>query len=62
MWRKITKKYSSNFGLPKRSRDNIKFIILHYTGMKKENLAIKKLCDHKSKVSSHYFIKKNGNI
>tara|TARA_B100001057_G_C22808052_1_gene934282 strand:+ start:1073 stop:1804 length:732 start_codon:yes stop_codon:yes gene_type:complete len=62
MWRKITKKYSSNFSLPKRSRDNIKFIILHYTGMKKENLAIKKLCDHKSKVSSHYFIKKNGNI
>ena len=62
MWHKITKKYSSNFSLPKRSRDNIKFIILHYTGMKKENLAIKKLCDHKSKVSSHYFIKKNGNI
>ena len=30
--------------------------------MKREKSAIKKLCNHKSKVSSHYFIKKNGNI
>ena len=30
--------------------------------MKSENNAIKKLCDHKSKVSSHYFIKNNGQI
>ena len=30
--------------------------------MKKENDAIKKLCDQKSKVSCHYFIKKNGEI
>ena len=62
MWLKITNNYSPNFKLPKRSKQNIKFIILHYTGMKKESSAIKKLCDEKSNVSAHYFIKKNGNI
>ena len=30
--------------------------------MKKETSAIKRLCEEKSKVSAHYFIKKNGNI
>ena len=62
MWPKITNYYSPNFTLPKRSRSKIKFIIIHYTGMKKESLAIKRLCDPASKVSSHYFIKKNGNV
>tara|TARA_Y100000992_G_C21156367_1_gene438824 strand:- start:131 stop:859 length:729 start_codon:yes stop_codon:yes gene_type:complete len=62
MWLKLTNKYSPNFGLPKRSKKKIKFIIIHYTGMKKETSAIKKLCNPSSKVSSHYFIKKNGNI
>ena len=54
--------YSINFDLPKRSKHSIKFIIIHYTGMKKETDAIKKLCDYKSKVSSHYFIKNNGDV
>ena len=58
----LTRNYSINFDLPKRSKKTIKFIIIHYTGMRKENDAIKRLCDSKSKVSSHYFIKNNGNI
>ena len=62
MWLKITNNYSPNFSLPKRSKKKIKFLIIHYTGMKSESLAIKRLCDPKTKVSSHYFIKKNGNI
>ena len=62
MWLKITNNYSPNFSIPKRSKKKIKFIVLHYTGMRKESSAIKKLCDPKAKVSSHYFIKKNGNI
>jgi len=62
MWLKITNNYSPNFSLPKRSKKKIKFLIIHYTGMKSESLAVKKLCDPKAKVSSHYFIKKNGNI
>ena len=62
MWLKITNNYSPNFSLPKRSRKKIKFLIIHYTGMKSESLAIKRLCVPKTKVNSHYFIKKNGNI
>jgi len=62
MWLKLTSNYSPNFSLPKRAKKKIKFIILHYTGMKKEISAINKLCDFKSKVSAHYFIKKNGNV
>ena len=59
---KIIKNYSLNFSIPKRSKKKIKFIILHYTGMKNESSAIKRLCDESSKVSSHYFIKNNGEM
>jgi N-acetylmuramoyl-L-alanine amidase len=55
-------KYSLNFDPKKRKLSNIKFIIFHYTGMKKEIDAINKLTNEQSKVSSHYFIKKNGEI
>tara|TARA_A100000164_G_scaffold375321_1_gene410112 strand:+ start:912 stop:1655 length:744 start_codon:yes stop_codon:yes gene_type:complete len=58
----LTRYYSINFDLPKRSKKNIIFIIIHYTGMKKEIEAIERLCDSESKVSSHYFIKKNGKV
>ena len=58
----LTNYYSINFTLPKRRKNLIKFIIIHYTGMKKESDAIKRLCDTKSQVSSHYFIKNNGEI
>ena len=57
-----TLNYSPNFDIKKRKPNEIKFIIFHYTGMKKEINAIKRLTDEKSKVSSHYFIKKNGEI
>ena len=43
-------------------KNKIKFIILHYTGMKTESAALRRLTDPKSKVSAHYFIKKNGKI
>ena len=58
----LTKRYSINFSLPKRKPKTIKFIILHYTGMKKETKAVQKLCNYKSKVSSHYFIKNSGEV
>tara|TARA_A100001015_G_C14953594_1_gene697805 strand:- start:115 stop:831 length:717 start_codon:yes stop_codon:yes gene_type:complete len=58
----LTKKYSTNFGLPKRLKKSIKFIIIHYTGMQNQLAAIKKLGDSKSRVSTHYFIKNNGKI
>ena len=58
----LIKHYSINFSLPKRNHKNVKFIIIHYTGMKKENEAIQKLCNQNSKVSAHYFIKNSGEI
>jgi N-acetylmuramoyl-L-alanine amidase len=54
--------YSPNFDKKKRKLNQIKFIIFHYTGMKKESEAIKRLTSIKSKVSSHYLIKNNGEI
>ena len=59
---KMATSYSPNFNLPKRVKNRIKFIIIHYTGMRKESAAIKRLQDPKSKVSSHYLIKRNGEI
>ena len=57
-----TLNYSPNFDIHKRKLKNIKFVIFHYTGIKKEIDAIKLLTDKKSKVSCHYFIKNNGEI
>ena len=59
---KTTKNYSPNFNSIKRRAKEIKFIILHYTGMKKESEAIDKLTNIQSEVSSHYLIKKSGEI
>jgi N-acetylmuramoyl-L-alanine amidase len=57
-----TLNYSPNFEPKKRKQNKIKFIVIHYTGMKKESEAIKRLTDINSKVSSHYLIKNNGEI
>jgi N-acetylmuramoyl-L-alanine amidase len=57
-----TYNYSPNFALKKRKQDQIKFIIFHYTGMKKESEAIERLTSIKSRVSCHYLIKNNGEI
>jgi N-acetylmuramoyl-L-alanine amidase len=57
-----TLNYSPNFNLKKRDSKTIKFIIFHYTGMKKESEAISRLTNIQSEVSCHYLIKKNGEI
>ena len=62
MSKKITLNYSPNFDIKKRKPNQIKFIIFHYTGMKKESEAINRLTNIKSKVSSHYLIKNSGEI
>ncbi len=58
----LTTNYSINFSLPKRPKKKLIFIIIHYTGMKNELEAIRKLCDYRSNVSAHYFVKNNGEI
>ena len=59
---KMSINYSPNFDRKKRSISTVKYLIFHYTGMRSENAAIKKLTSKSSKVSCHYLIKKNGAI
>ena len=59
---KISLNYSPNFYFKKRKSQDIKFIILHYTGMKNDDESISRLTNHKSSVSCHYYIDKNGKI
>ncbi len=59
---KIRENYSPNFNPVIRKRKSIRFLIIHYTGMKSERKAIKRLTDIQSEVGVHYFIKKNGEI
>ena len=59
---KMSINYSPNFDLKKRTRSKVKYLIFHYTGMRSENAAIKRLTSKSSKVSCHYLIKKNGAI
>ena len=54
--------YSPNFNSKKRISRQIKFIIFHYTGMKRESDAISRLTEIQSEVSSHYLVKNNGEI
>ena len=51
--------YSPNFNKRKKS---IKIIIIHYTGMQSERESIIRLCNPKSKVSSHFLINQNGKV
>ena len=62
MLKNTEKYYSPNFNKVKRSKNEIKFIIIHYTGMANELKALDRLTNIQSEVSSHYFIKENGKI
>ncbi len=57
-----TLNYSPNFDEKKRKSKQIKFLIFHYTGIQKEKDSINRLTNIKSKVSSHYLIKNNGEV
>jgi len=59
---KTIKNYSLNFNPKKRNFKQIKFVIFHYTGMKRELEAIERLTKVQSEVSSHYLIKNDGII
>ena len=54
--------YSPNFSTYRRNIKSVKYLIYHYTGMRSESKAINRLTDDSSKVSCHYFIKRNGSI
>ena len=59
---KIISNTSPNYSNKKRSLKDIKFIIIHYTGMQSEVAAIKRLKNLKSKVSCHYLINRKGKV
>jgi len=40
----------------------LKYIVLHYTGMKDAASALARMCDPAAKVSAHYMIDENGSI
>ena len=54
--------YSPNFTRKKRSINSIKIVVIHYTGMQSERESIMRLCNPRSKVSSHFVINQNGKI
>ena len=55
---KFLKIPSPNFD--KTQERPLKYIIIHYTGMKSQKVAIKKLQSKVAKVSTHYLISKKG--
>jgi N-acetylmuramoyl-L-alanine amidase len=59
---KISTIYSPNFNKKKRAAKSIKIIVIHYTGMQSERESLLRLCNPKSKVSSHFVINQNGKI
>ena len=59
---KMTINYSPNFDLKKRHKNKIKYLIFHYTGMKNDKLAIKRLTSFNSNVSCHYYITSSGKL
>ncbi len=59
---KIRINHSPNFNSQKRLKKQVRFIILHYTGMKSEKAAIIKLTNIQSEVASHYLITRSGKI
>ena len=53
---------STNFSKETRNSKDIKFLIIHYTGMQSKIESIKRLTSSKHKVSCHYLIDRNGKI
>tara|TARA_B100000963_G_scaffold356605_1_gene377009 strand:- start:110 stop:853 length:744 start_codon:yes stop_codon:yes gene_type:complete len=54
--------YSQNFSKKTRKFNDIKVIVIHYTGMQSKIVSIRRLLDIKKKVSCHYLIDRKGEI
>ena len=59
---KIEYNFSPNYSDKIRLSKEIKFIVIHYTGMQSEIESIKRLKNPKYKVSCHYLINRKGKI
>tara|TARA_E500000178_G_scaffold185633_1_gene183797 strand:- start:93 stop:800 length:708 start_codon:yes stop_codon:yes gene_type:complete len=59
---KTTINFSPNFSFKKREKRQVKFVIIHYTGMQSEIESINRLKNPKYKVSCHYLISRKGEV
>ncbi|MBL6786285.1 MAG: N-acetylmuramoyl-L-alanine amidase [Candidatus Pelagibacter bacterium] len=59
---KIKSNFSPNHSIKQRSNRDIKFVIIHYTGMQSEIESVNRLKDPKYKLSCHYLINRRGEI
>ncbi len=59
---KMKFEFSPNYSSKVRLKKDIKFVIIHYTGMQSEIESIKRLKNKQSKVSCHYLINRKGVI
>ena len=59
---KITLNLSPNYSKKPRLKKEIKFVIIHYTGMQSEIESINRLKNPEYKVSCHYLINRKGKI
>ena len=59
---KIKLDLSPNYSKKTRFKNDIKFVIIHYTGMQSEIESIDRLKNPKHKVSCHYLINRKGSI
>ena len=59
---KIIFNFSPNYSKKNRFNRDIKFVIIHYTGMQSEIESIKRLKNPKFKVSCHYLINRGGRV
>ena len=58
----INRIYSLNCDQKKRLNKSIKLLVIHYTGMQSERESIMRLCNTKSRLSSHFVINQSGKI
>ena len=58
----IKNQFSPNYSKKQRKKKNIRFIIIHYTGMQSKIVSIKRLLSLKHKVSCHFLIDRKGEI
>ena len=58
----IAQNYSPNFSKKQRCKKDIKYVIIHYTGMQSEIESIKRLKDKSSKVSCHYLVNRKCKV
>ena len=56
----ITTDLSPNYTKKTRKIKDIKFVIIHYTGMQSEIESLERMKNHTSKVSCHYLINRKG--